>query len=75
MLVSSNPTDLAGVAVVSERTMLKSSNILVSLSEIETCLVIAGLYTVKSKQTDEIYKKTIQQLIDKVSKIEPIDKD
>lgn len=53
--------------------MIRSSNILVSLSEIETCLVIAGLYTVKGKQVDESYRKTVQQLIDKISKIEPVD--
>lgn len=53
--------------------MLSSSNVLVSLSEIEVCLIIAGLYTVKGKQVDESYKKTIQNLIDKVSKQAPLD--
>ena len=53
--------------------MLRSSNVLISLSELETCLIIAGLYTVKSKQEDESYKKMVQKLIDKVSKAEPID--
>jgi len=48
--------------------MLTSSNILISLSEIETCLIIAGLYTVKGKQTDESYKVFVQQLINKVAK-------
>lgn len=53
--------------------MLRSSNILISLSEIEVCLIIAGLYTVKSKQVDEYYKDTIQKLINKVSQEQPID--
>jgi nitrogen fixation-related uncharacterized protein len=47
--------------------MLSSSNILVSLSQIEACLLIAGLYTVKNKQIDDDYKKTIQKLIDKIA--------
>jgi len=51
--------------------MLKSSNVLISLSEIEVCLIIAGLYTVKGKQADESYKIFVQQLIDKVSKTQP----
>lgn len=51
--------------------MLKSSNVLVSLSEIEVCLIIAGLYTVKGKQTDESYKAFVQKLIDKVAKTQP----
>ncbi len=59
------------MGVVSQ--MLRSSNILISLSELETCLIIAGLYTVKSKQEDESYKKIVQKLIDKISKAEPID--
>lgn len=54
--------------------MLQSSNILLSLSEIETCLVIAGLYTVKSKQDDESYKQYVQKIIDKIAKADPIDK-
>lgn len=53
--------------------MLRSSNILLSLSEIETCLIIAGLYTVKGKQTDDSYKEMVQKLIDKVSKEQPVD--
>jgi len=53
--------------------MLRSSNILISLSEIEVCLIIAGLYTVKGKQADEYYKDTIQKLIDKVAKEQPLD--
>jgi hypothetical protein len=64
------------VEIVSEKIgikMLSSSNVLVSLSEIEVCLIIAGLYTVKGKQVDESYKKTIQNLIDKVSKQTPLD--
>lgn len=51
--------------------MLRSSNVLVSLSEIEVCLVIAGLFTVKSKQTDESYKMMVQKLIDKVANTQP----
>lgn len=51
--------------------MLKSSNVLISLSEIEVCLIIAGLYTVKGKQNDESYKIFVQQLIDKVAKTQP----
>jgi hypothetical protein len=64
------------VEIVSEKIgikMLSSSNVLVSLSEIEVCLIIAGLYTIKGKQVDESYKKTIQNLIDKVSKQTPLD--
>lgn len=53
--------------------MLKSANVILSLSEIEICLIIAGLYTVKNKQTDNHYKNYIQKLIDKISKKEPID--
>jgi hypothetical protein len=53
--------------------MLTSSNVLISLSEIEVCLIIAGLYTVKGKQTDESYKTMVQKLIDKVSKESSID--
>lgn len=53
--------------------MLRSSNVLVSLSEIEVCLIIAGLYTVKGKQVDESYKGMVQKLIDKVSKEQPLD--
>lgn len=48
--------------------MLKSSNVLISLSEIEVCLIIAGLYTVKGKQADESYKDFVQNLIDKVAR-------
>lgn len=51
--------------------MLSSSNTMVSLSEIEVCLIIAGLYTVKGKQTDESYKTFVQNLIDKVTKTQP----
>ena len=47
--------------------MLSSSNVMISLSEIEVCLIIAGLYTVKGKQTDESYKDFVQNLIDKVT--------
>jgi hypothetical protein len=46
--------------------MLKSSNTLISVSEIERCLIIAGLYSVKGKQDDDSYKVFIQKLIDKV---------
>lgn len=53
--------------------MLRSSNVLIFLSEIEVCLIIAGLYTVKGKQVDEYYKDTIQKLIDKVAKEQPLD--
>lgn len=53
--------------------MLRSSNILVSLSEIETCLIIAGLYSVKGKQTDKQYQEYVQKLIDKVAKTEFVD--
>ena len=47
--------------------MLSSSNVMISLSEIEVCLIIAGLYTVKGKQTDESYKDFVQNLINKVT--------
>jgi len=50
--------------------MIRSSHILVSLSQIETCLIIAGLYTVKNKQIDDDYKKTVQKLIDKIANAE-----
>lgn len=53
--------------------MLRSSNILISLSELETCMVIAGLYTVKGKQVDESYRQMVQKLIDKIAKVEPVD--
>jgi len=53
--------------------MLKSSNVLISLSEIEVCLIIAGLYTVKGKQTDESYKDFVQNLIDKVAETQTED--
>ena len=47
--------------------MLSSSNAMVSLSEIEVCVIIAGLYSIKCKQTDESYKDFVQNLIDKVA--------
>lgn len=51
--------------------MLRSSNVLISLSEIEVCLIIAGLYTVKGKQVDESYKDFVQNLIDKMTETQP----
>lgn len=45
---------------------MQSLNSLISLSEIEKCLIIAGLYTLKNKQTDETYKVFVQKLIDKM---------
>ena len=48
--------------------MLSSSNAMVSLSEIEVCVIIAGLYSIKGKQTDESYKDFVQNLIDKVTR-------
>jgi hypothetical protein len=59
------------MGVVSQ--MLRSSNVLISLSELETCMVIAGLYTVKGKQVDESYRQMVQKLIDKIAKVEPVD--
>ena len=53
--------------------MLSSLNIMVSLSEIEACLIIAGLYTVKGKQEEESYKNMVQKLIDKISQQQPVD--
>jgi len=46
--------------------MLKSSNTLISVSEIEKCLIIAGLISIKGQQSDDSYKVFIQKLIDKV---------
>lgn len=51
--------------IVSKDNM-QSLNSTVSLSEIEKCLIIAGLYVLKNKQTDDTYKAFVQKLIDKV---------
>lgn len=51
--------------------MLRSSNVMISVSEVEVCLIIAGLFNVKNKQTDESYKMMVQKLIDKVVNTQP----
>ena len=47
-----------------------ASNISVSLSQLDICMIIAGLYTVKAKQNDDLSKKMIQKIIDKMADAE-----
>lgn len=49
--------------------MLQSLNTNVSLSETEKCMIVAGLFGLKQKQTDDYYKEAISQLIEKIVKV------
>lgn len=55
---------------MSAAQMICESNIQVSLSQLDVCMIIAGLYTVKAKQSDDLSKRMIQKIIDKMTDAE-----
>ena len=73
-IVFPNPSDLGGVGVVSEKESIMQnileSNIQISLSQLDICMVLAGLYSVKAKQEDDLSKKMVQKIIDKIANAE-----
>jgi uncharacterized membrane protein (DUF485 family) len=45
-------------------------DICIKVSQLEICMILAGLYKVKANQTDDIYKEMVQKIIDKIVDVE-----
>jgi hypothetical protein len=46
---------------------LTKSNITIEFSEVERCILISALFSIRNKQTENMYKNLIENIIEKIT--------